>query len=1300
MGRLARQLLRILGVSLAVLLLASAGLLWWVGQSTSFVRWALGQAVASSGGAFEVGAVQGSLAGGVRIASLRWRGAGYGEVELHGLALAWRPDRLLQGELRLSRVEIGTVTLRLAPSEEPFSLPASLRLPMPFALDALGIGRLTVTSPDSAPIVLERVSLAMRYRAGTYRIRHLAAHSTQWGEAQLRASLGDSAPYALELSGMVAARVAGWSAIPQIKVLADGTLEDFALAAQALPPPGVVALGDASAPAPVWLALDTRVRTDAPADERLAPIQLTLNGVEPAQLGLPTTLRARLAGSATIRLGHGQASGRLELRNALAGAWDARAIPLDSLASGFTWAGEHLAVDGLHATLAGGATLQGDAAIDFSRMLTVWGRRLPATTAQLRVQALDLARLESSLATTRLSGRIGADDDALRIELSDASRQGIAASVQVRLANARARIEHAQVRSAAGTLSTRGSVALVAPYELDLAGEFSAVDPVAVLRLQSALGGAVLPEWLSPAWLARLDGALSGRWAASGRAWPQPLLATRLAIDQGQLDGQPLRLDWSGELSPDRLSDVTLRLASGDLGARASGSFGHVGDRLRFVLKAASLARLEPGLAGSLSVEGELSGGWRAAVPLGIKADFGARALAWQERLQVATVSGHIEMPNLDAGRVALRIDAEALQFSGQRLDRISARADGAIDAHSLQLDASGPQLKAHAAAHGALAHAPDWRWSGMLDALSVAAPLTARLEAPAPLAVQADLLVLGAAALGIDGGRVQLAELSLRGGQIAIRGEASALPLGRWAERFTAATVASGQGQAAGATRVSFEDLRLGGSWDLSGNSIERASGRVVLRLDAGEVPGAGGSADVRLIDGRLDGTVDLRIPSLAFANRLIGPEWAMAGRLRFAGSVAGTVRTPQLRGDLSGRDLALLQRTLGWRLSGGILNARFEGDRLELAVLRLESGQGSVTMDGQLALEGLVGDFRLRADHLPVPFGPGQRVVMSGESRVSSRGSAFEWKGKIHADEGLIELRGGDAPILPDDVVVIADKTAASQRQAPAPAAGGLQIGADLSLDLGEHLRVRGSGIDVLLAGTLELRGTLPDAPRAYGTVRVREGTYAAYGQKLEITRGQVIFNGPLDNPLLDIVAMRRNQPVQAGVSLTGTVLSPRIRLVSSPDVPDSQKLSWLVLGVGLDDARSGGQMAALQAAAATLFGQNDGGLTGELSRAFGLDLLAVRGANGGAVFDPNFGASFPGQAGTVGVPTGTAAENVLAVGKRLSSRVFVTYEQGLRGVWNVFRVQYDITHRLSVRGQTGTDSALDILYFYSFD
>jgi len=55
---------------------------------------------------------------------------------------------------------------------------------------------------------------------------------------------------------------------------------------------------------------------------------------------------------------------------------------------------------------------------------------------------------------------------------------------------------------------------------------------------------------------------------------------------------------------------------------------------------------------------------------------------------------------------------------------------------------------------------------------------------------------------------------------------------------------------------------------------------------------------------------------------------------------------------------------------------------------------------------------------------------------------------------------------------------------------------------------------------------------------------------------------------------------------------------------------------------------------------------------------------------------------------------------VGKRLTSRLFVTYEQSLRGVWNILKLQYEITNRLSLSVQAGSDSAADLLWFFPFD
>ncbi|HEY0879518.1 MAG TPA: translocation/assembly module TamB domain-containing protein [Zeimonas sp.] len=1291
-----RWSVRALGVLLAVLLVAATAGLWWIGQSTSFLRWSLERAVAASAGALEAGTVRGTLLGGFRIDRVRWHD-GSRELRLDGLAVSLRPVALLHGELRASRIEVAQAWIALHPGADtgPPAPPESLELPVDVRVDALEIGRLTIVAQSGTPepIVLESVSFAGRYRDGGYRIDRLALVAPAWGEASVQGTLGARAPFDLEavLELVPRLRVAARPSLslPRVRVLADGTIEDFSVIAQALPP--------AAPSAGVWIGLDTRVRPFASRPSgKLAPVEIAFGGVEPSQFGLRDVPDARLSGRATLRLGDAGVEGEFRFENARPGPIDGGALPLRTLRGGFAWAPSVLALRDLRATLPDDASIEATLSIDFAQPLPAFGRDIPAVRGEARLGNVDLSQLQTQLAATRLGGTVRADRDRLEIDLVDASREDIGLAAALRLEGPTLRIDRARLRSAAGSLAASGSTTMAAPWRIDLAGRFADLDPARVEALLGRLGALGGPARLGP-W----GGRIGGSWSARGQAWPAPSLETTLAVEAGQLAGQALRLQWRGEVTPSRIAKVAATIDFGGAHASARGDLGRAGDRLHFNGRVDALGRLDPRASGAGSVEGELRGGWQAT-PLGIVGRISARQLGWRDAARIGSLAARVDVADLSQGRVAVDLRADRVFAAGRSLDRLGIRADGDVDAHTIRIDAAGPDLSARASAQGALvrerADAP-WRWEGRLVAVDADAPVALRMTDAAEVRVDARGASLGASSWRVDGAALNVSTLAWREDGFTARGAAAGLPIGRWMRRF-APTEANPLEQ----SEAEIDALSLDARWDVHGAEVAKPSGRLHVALQGGTAGEQRGEADVTLDEGRLGGRVDLRIPTLAFANRIIGPVWAVAGRLHFAGELGGTIAAPRVNGALDGRSLALLQRELGWRLTGGTLQARFDGDRLLLQQLRLESGDGAITMTGTLRLDGLQGDFELRADRLPVPLGPGERIVVSGTNAITSRGTALQWSGALRVDEGLVELRGGEAPRLPDDVVVVGEEPAATRRTTAQQAraaepADGLRVAADLKLDLGEKLRIRGSGVDVLLAGSLALRGTLPANPLAYGTVRVAKGTYSAYGQQLQITRGRVVFDGPIDNPVLDIVAMRLGTPVQAGVAVTGTVLSPRVQLVSDPEVPDAEKLSWLVLGVGFDDARSGAQMAALRAAAASLLGSSGGGASSGLTRSLGLDVLTIRSASAGDAFDPDFGANFPGQ-NAGGAPAPTAAQNVVAIGKRLSSRVLVTYEQGLRGVWNLLRIQYEITDRLSLRAQTGTDTALDLLYSFGFD
>jgi translocation and assembly module TamB len=123
------------------------------------------------------------------------------------------------------------------------------------------------------------------------------------------------------------------------------------------------------------------------------------------------------------------------------------------------------------------------------------------------------------------------------------------------------------------------------------------------------------------------------------------------------------------------------------------------------------------------------------------------------------------------------------------------------------------------------------------------------------------------------------------------------------------------------------------------------------------------------------------------------------------------------------------------------------------------------------------------------------------------------------------------------------------------------------------------------------------------------------------------------------------------------------------------DAEKLSWVVLG---KSAAGGGAEAALmqQAALALLGGK--GSPTAGVARSLGLDEIGFKG--------PQDGAGASGAA--------------LTLGKRLSRNLYVSYERSLSGVLGTLSIFYDLTRHLTLRGQTGGDSAVDLVYTVRYD
>jgi len=476
------------------------------------------------------------------------------------------------------------------------------------------------------------------------------------------------------------------------------------------------------------------------------------------------------------------------------------------------------------------------------------------------------------------------------------------------------------------------------------------------------------------------------------------------------------------------------------------------------------------------------------------------------------------------------------------------------------------------------------------------------------------------------------------------------------------------------GTRALGLTDLRLAldardGVWSftqaLAGQTLGVAAGALVARTAPDATwPGA---------DTPIDGVLEIRVADLGTWGTWVPAGWRLAGALHTSAAIGGRFGAPEYTGSVRGSGLGVRNFLEGVNVRDGELAVSLRGATAQIERFTARAGDGTVALEGGATLGAEPhADLRLTAERFQVLGRVDRRIVMSGQAQLQLDAQALALDGRFRVDEGLIDVSRSDAPALSDDVIVVRGGREVASEPPPdaAAAAPRRDLRVDLHLDLGDQLRLRGRGLDTRLAGELHI--TTPDGQLAlFGTVRTVDGTYDAYGQKLAIDRGTLIFNGPVENPRLDIEATRRNTDIRVGVAVSGTALDPRVRLFSDPEMSQTDKLSWLVLGRA-SSGLGGADTALLQRAALALLAGDDKGTGDKLTEALGLDELSV------------------GQTDTGGVQ-----DTVLRLGKQLSRRWYVGYERGLNATTGTWQLIYRIAQRFTLRAQSGLDNSLDVIW-----
>lgn len=476
---------------------------------------------------------------------------------------------------------------------------------------------------------------------------------------------------------------------------------------------------------------------------------------------------------------------------------------------------------------------------------------------------------------------------------------------------------------------------------------------------------------------------------------------------------------------------------------------------------------------------------------------------------------------------------------------------------------------------------------------------------------------------------------------------------------------------------RMDLSDLKVGfNSVHLSfANAKDSIEGNWKIDIkDNGDIEGSLRMSD--LFNSRtVDGTLKFVAVDATLVNSFLSPgesaEGQWFGNLRFA----GTLEEPLIYGRTGLFNAKLDSTKLPFEMLPSDIKLTFNGNSSTLEG-HLKTPQGEVALNGSADWR-TIGEGKAivttKGSNLRVTLPPDIEFDLTTDVTCEASSDLIKLDGAISIPWAKVSVSKlpASAVDVSDDVVRL-DRPRAKKKAAGRP----IPIESNLRIHIGDDVRVEAMGLKARLTGNLNViqdNGTLG----LTGQISVPSGSFKAYGQDLLVRRGEFHFVGAVANPLLDLEAIRNPDrtadDVIAGIRVTGSVDSPQVAVFTDPAKSETEALSYLIRGEGLDP--SGDSDNTMITSALINLGLSQGSHVFEsLGDAVGISGLGFE-------------------------TEGVGDSSQLVVSGYVLPGLKVKYGVGIFDSLATLTLRYRVIPRLYVEAVSGVDQALDLLYSFEF-
>lgn len=459
---------------------------------------------------------------------------------------------------------------------------------------------------------------------------------------------------------------------------------------------------------------------------------------------------------------------------------------------------------------------------------------------------------------------------------------------------------------------------------------------------------------------------------------------------------------------------------------------------------------------------------------------------------------------------------------------------------------------------------------------------------------------------------------------------------------------------------------------------------GRLVVNLDAKGIKAEAGFeigknnsaiARINLPDAKLlalnfesqvlEGKADIDFEELELIGALVPEIESLEGKLSISLGIDGTLALPKLNARAEILDASMAIPRLGLKIDQIKFNGSNSSANQFDFNLSARSGDGSLAVEGSSQLSAAAGwptTLKISGDSFEVSRIPEAIVKVSPNLVVRQQDRSIDIQGDLLVPYAKLQPKDiTTASRVSEDTVIIGGEQEAQEKWL---------ITSKINLQLGDRVSFFGFGFEGQLGGNLLIEDKPGQLTRGTGEINIPEGRYRAYGQRLDIEKGRMLFTGgPITNPGLDIRAIRTSNEVVAGIRVRGRLQQPKLELFSIPAMGQTDTLSYLLFGRPMESAS--GEEGETMAKAALALGLVGGDkLARRIGDRFGLDEMRVESSDSGD-------------------------QASLVVGRYLSPRLYVSYGVGLIESVNSINLRYQISDKWQLKAESGITQGADFLY-----